>query len=218
MISGQEFDPKAVNLKPLYLKSMESNISNSADVGENVSIGNRTRVWHLAQIREKAEIGNNCIIGRGAYIGPEVKIGNNVKIQNSALIYDPAEIGDGVFIGPAVILTNDIYPRSVDPEGVLKDSHGWDSIGVQIRNGASIGARAVVLAGIEIGSWALVGAGSVVIRDVPDYALVVGNPAKQIGWVGRLGERLVEEEGFWICPKSGEKYVQDDGELRYLNS
>ena len=200
MISGQEFDPKAVNLKPLYLKSMESNISNSADVGENVSIGNQTRVWHLAQIREKAEIGNN------------------VKIQNSALIYDPAEIGDGVFIGPAVILTNDIYPRSVDPEGVLKDSHGWDSIGVQIRNGASIGARAVVLAGIKIGSWALVGAGSVVIRDVPDYALVVGNPAKQIGWVGRLGERLVEEEGFWICPKSGEKYVQDDGELRYLNS
>ena len=197
---------------------METNISDSADVADNASIGERTRIWHLAQIRENAEIGNDCTIGRGAYIGPEVKIGSNVKIQNYALIYDPAEIGDGVFIGPAVILTNDIYPRSVDPEGALKDSQGWDSVGVQIGSGASIGARAVVLAGTKIGSWALVGAGSVVIRDVPDYALVVGNPAKQIGWVGRLGERLDEENGIWVCPKSGENYVQEAGELRYLDS
>ena len=104
------------------------------------------------------------------------------------------------------------------PEGALKDSQGWNSVGVQICSGASIGARAVVLAGTKIGSWALVGAGSVVIRDVPDYALVVGNPAKQIGWVGRLGERLDEENGIWVCPNSGENYVQEAGGLRYLDS
>ena len=192
---------------------MENHISETADVDVDVSIGSGTRVWHLAQIREKAVIGSDCIIGRGVYIGPEVKIGNNVKIQNHALIYDPAEIDDGAFIGPAAVLTNDIYPRSVDPTGELKNSQGWESSGVRVRMGASIGARAVVLAGIEIGAWSLVGAGSVVIRDVPDHALVVGNPAKQIGWVGRLGVKLVEKEGTWVCPKSGEKYLEEDGEL-----
>ncbi len=197
---------------------MDSHISETADVEEDVLIGHGTRVWHLAQVREKAEIGSNCIIGRGAYIGPSVKIGKNVKIQNHALIYDPAEIEDGAFIGPAAVLTNDIYPRSVDQKGALKDSQGWESLGVRVREGASVGARAVVLAGTTIGAWALVGAGSVVIRDVPDYALVVGNPAKQIGWVGRLGERLVEEEGTWVCPKSGERYVQDEDKLSYLSS
>ena len=197
---------------------MDSHISETADVEEDVLIGHGTRVWHLAQVRENAEIGSNCIIGRGAYIGPSVKIGKNVKIQNHALIYDPAEIEDGAFIGPAAVLTNDIYPRSVDQEGALKDSQGWESLGVRVREGASVGARAVVLAGTTIGAWALVGAGSVVIREVPDYALVVGNPAKQIGWVGRLGERLVEEEGIWVCPKSGERYVQDAGKLSYLGS
>ena len=197
---------------------MDPHISETADVDEDVLIGIGTRVWHLAQVRENAEIGSNCIIGRGAYIGPGVKIGKNVKIQNHALIYDPAEIEDGAFIGPAAVLTNDIYPRSVDQEGALKDSQGWESLGVRVREGASVGARAVVLAGTTIGAWALVGAGSVVIRDVPDYALVVGNPAKQIGWVGRLGVRLVEEEGIWVCPNSGEKYIQDNGELRYLDS
>ena len=197
---------------------MDSHISETADVEEDVLIGHGTRVWHLAQVRETAVIGNNCIIGRGAYIGPSVKIGKNVKIQNHALIYDPAEIEDGAFIGPAAVLTNDIYPRSVDQKGALKDSQGWESLGVRVREGASVGARAVVLAGTTIGAWALVGAGSVVIRDVPDYALVVGNPAKQIGWVGRLGERLVEEEGTWVCPKSGERYVQDEDKLSYLSS
>jgi len=197
---------------------MEIYISETADVDEDVSLGSGTRVWHLSQIREKAVLGNDCIIGRGAYIGPGVKIGKNVKIQNHALIYDPAEIDDGVFIGPAAVLTNDVYPRSVDPSGALKDSQGWESLGVRVREGASVGARAVVLAGTVIGAWALIGAGSVVIRDVPDHALVVGNPAKQIGWVGRLGVRLVEEEGIWVCPESGEKYIQDDGELRYLDS
>ena len=199
---------------------MENHISETADVDEGVSIGDGTHVWHLAQVRGKAVIGSDCVIGRGVYIGPEVTIGNNVKIQNHALIYDPAEIDDGAFIGPAAVLTNDIYPRSVDPKGELKNSQGWESLGVRVRTGASIGARAVVLAGTEIGAWSLVGAGSVVIRDVLDHALVVGNPAKQIGWVGRLGVRLVEAEeveGGWVCPRSGEKYLENAGELRYLD-
>jgi len=196
---------------------MEAHISDTVDMGERVSIGDRTSIWHLAQIREDVVIGSNCVIGRGVYVGPSIKIGDNVKIQNYALIYDPAQIDDGVFIGPAVVLTNDIYPRSVNQNGELKNSQGWESLGVLVRTGASIGARAVVLAGTEIGAWSLVGAGSVVIRDVPDYALVVGNPAKQIGWVGRLGVKLVEKEGIWVCPKSGEKYLENAGELKYLD-
>ncbi len=197
---------------------MEIFISETADVDEDISLGRGTRVWHLSQIREKVIIGSDCIIGRGAYIGPGVKIGNNVKIQNHALVYDPAQIDDGVFIGPAAVLTNDVYPRSVDPDGALKDSEGWESLGVRVREGASVGARSVVLAGTVIGAWALVGAGSVVIRDVPDYALVVGNPAKQIGWVGRLGVRLDEDgDGIWVCPKSKERYIQAAGELSYLD-
>lgn len=192
---------------------MEIHISKTADVDKLSEIGDGTSIWHLAQIRENAQIGNDCTIGRGAYIGPSVKVGNNVKIQNYALIYDPAEIADGVFIGPAVVLTNDVYPRSVDTDGRLKDSQDWESVGVRVGEGASIGARSVILAGTQIGSWALVGAGSVVIRDVPNYALVVGNPSKQIGWVGRMGLKLQEEEGFWVCPTSGEKYSLTDGEL-----
>ena len=192
---------------------MEIHISYTADVDERSSIDARTSVWHLAQIRENAVIGSDCIIGRGAYVGPSVVIGNNVKIQNYALVYDPAEIADGVFIGPAAVLTNDVYPRSVDTEGQLKDSKDWKPLGVQVREGASIGARAVVLAGTEIGAWSLVGAGSVVIRDVPDYALVAGNPARQIGWVGRAGVRLVDEEGIWVCPSSREQYSERNGKL-----
>ncbi len=192
---------------------MQTRISDTADVGERVSIGTGTSIWHLAQVREDAVIGNDCVVGRGVYIGPSVKIGNNVKIQNYALIYDPSEIADGVFIGPAVILTNDIYPRSVDLEGNLKDPEGWQASSVKVGEGASIGARAVVLAGTHIGAWSLIGAGSVVIRDVPDFALVIGNPAKQIGWVGRAGVRLIKEDAIWVCPSSGEKYIENAGEL-----
>jgi|TARA_Y100001936_G_C15810194_1_gene526183 UDP-2-acetamido-3-amino-2,3-dideoxy-glucuronate N-acetyltransferase len=188
-------------------------ISDTADVGERVSIGTRTSIWHLAQVREDAVIGNDCNIGRGVYIGPSVKIGNNVKIQNHALIYDPSEIEDGAFIGPAAILTNDIYPRSVDMEGNVKGPEGWQASPVKVGKGASIGARAVVLAGTKIGAWALIGAGSVVIRSVPAFALVVGNPARQIGWVGRAGVKLTKESGVWVCPSSGEKYIENAGEL-----
>lgn len=189
-------------------------IHDSADVDARARIGDGSSIWHLAQVREHAEIGSECVIGRGVYVGPGVTIGDRTKIQNFAQVYDPARIGSGVFIGPAVILTNDVYPRSVDVDGGLKRADAWEAAGVTIHDGASVGARSVVLAGVEIGPWALIGAGSVVIRDVPAHALVVGNPARQIGWVGRAGQRLESAgDGRWSCPITGEAYVERDGQL-----
>ncbi|MFI0356742.1 DapH/DapD/GlmU-related protein [Actinomadura sp. 9N407] len=186
----------------------------SADVDERAVIGDGTTVWHLAQVREDAVLGRDCIIGRGAYVGPAVRIGDGVKLQNHALVYEPAVLEDGVFIGPAAVLTNDLYPRSVDVDGKVKRSDDWDALGVTVREGASVGARAVLVAGVTIGRWALVAAGAVVARDVPDFALVVGNPARRIRWVGRAGVPLKEEAGgLWRCPETGEEYTERDGRL-----
>lgn len=158
-------------------------------------------------------LGQNCVIGRGAYIGTGVTLGDNCKVQNYALVYEPAELGHGVFIGPAVVLTNDTYPRAVNPDGSLKSASDWQPVGVSIREGASIGARAVCVAPVTIGRWATIAAGSVVTRDVPDFALVAGVPAKRLGWVGRAGVRLVEEAGVWRCPQTGVSYIERDGAL-----
>jgi UDP-2-acetamido-3-amino-2,3-dideoxy-glucuronate N-acetyltransferase len=189
-------------------------VHQTADVDESATLGPGTTIWHLAQIRENARLGHCCIVGRGAYVGPGVIIGDNVKLQNYALVYEPARLEDGVFIGPAVVLTNDLYPRSVDTGGKLKRPKDWDAAGVVVREGAAIGARAVVVAGRIIGRWALVAAGAVVTRDVPDYALVAGVPARQMGWVGRAGGRLEETEPrMWRCPQTGEFYSEVDGTL-----
>ena len=186
----------------------------TADVDERATLGPGTTVWHLAQIRENARLGSGCVVGRGAYVGPGVIIGNNVKLQNHALVYEPARLEDGVFVGPAAVLTNDVHPRSVDPAGQLKRSGDWDASGVVVREGASLGAHAVVVAGHTVGRWALVAAGAVVTRDVPDYALVAGVPARQIGWVGRAGERLIPDgPGRWRCPCTNERYHERDGVL-----
>jgi acetyltransferase-like isoleucine patch superfamily enzyme len=189
-------------------------VEETADVDPRAVLGPGTTVWHLAQIRENARLGSGCIVGRGAYVGPGVIIGDNVKLQNYALVYEPARLEDGVFIGPAVVLTNDLYPRSVDVTGKLKRPSDWDASGVLVKEGASLGARAVVVPGRVIGRWAMVAAGAVVTRDVADYALVAGVPARQIGWVGRAGERLqAEAPGRWRCPRSGELYVETGGVL-----
>lgn len=193
---------------------MSTKILPTADVDERATIGDGTSIWHLAQIREDASIGRNCIIGRGAYVGTGVHIGDNCKIQNYALVYEPAELGTGVFIGPAVVLTNDVYPRSISPDGALKRADDWDAAGVRVEDGAAIGARAVILGGVQIGSWAVIGAGAVITKDVASHALVVGVPGRQVGWVGYAGLPLDEQDdGSWVCPHDGTRYVEDNGQL-----
>ncbi|WP_255771037.1 acyltransferase [Pseudarthrobacter sulfonivorans] len=186
----------------------------SADVSAGSEVGHGSRIWHLAQVREGAVLGENCVIGRGAYIGPGVQLGNNCKVQNYALVYEPAVLGDGVFIGPAAVLTNDVFPRAINADGSLKTEDDWDKVGVRIKEGAAIGARAVCIAPVTIGSWATVAAGAVVTRDVPDFALVAGVPAKRIGWVGKAGLPLQEDNGGWVCPQTGSRYEAHDGGLR----
>lgn len=165
----------------------------------------------MSQVREHAELGANVVIGRGAYIGAGVSVGANSKIQNGAQVFEPAEIGRGVFIGPCAILTNDRFPRAVSPSMKQKTARDWESVGVRVLDGASIGAGAICVAPITIGKWAVVAAGSVVIHDVPDHALVVGNPARQIGWVGRAGVRLGHTSRSPVvlrCPSTGETYEE----------
>jgi UDP-2-acetamido-3-amino-2,3-dideoxy-glucuronate N-acetyltransferase len=183
-------------------------IVDTADVDPRAQIGAGSTIWHLAQVREHARIGQNCVIGRGAYVGPGVRLGDNCKLQNYALVYEPAELGAGVFIGPAAVLTNDEYPRAVGPDGRLKSPEDWSAVGVVIGDGASIGARAVCVAPVSIGRWSLVAAGAVVTKDVPDFALVVGVPARRIGWVGHAGVPLESKgDGRFVCPRTGAEYV-----------
>jgi UDP-2-acetamido-3-amino-2,3-dideoxy-glucuronate N-acetyltransferase len=189
----------------------------SADVSDTATIGAGTRVWHLAQVREDAHIGRDCTIGRGAYVGPGVRIGDACKLQNYALVYEPAILGDGVFIGPAAVLTNDEFPRAANPDLSVKSADDWDAVGVEIGDGASIGAHAVCIAPVRIGAWAMVAAGAVVTKDVPDHALVVGVPARRVGWVGRAGRPLVRESDAWVCPVTGERYVEADGTLAFYS-
>ncbi len=190
-------------------------IAASADVGAGAVIGEGCSIWHLAQVREGAVLGRQCVVGRGAYVGAGVLIGDHVKIQNYALVYEPAILGDGAFIGPAAVLTNDTYPRSVTASGELKRADDWSAQGVRVGVGASVGAHAVVLAGVTVGDWALIAAGAVVSRDVPPHACVAGVPARQIGWVGRVGRPLVDgSSGLWSCAESGEIYELRDGMMR----
>ena len=188
-------------------------IEESSLVDPSAIIGEGSRIWHNSQIRDFVSIGNNCIIGRNVYIGTGVQIGNNCKIQNNSLIYEPAEIEDGVFIGPAVVLTNDQYPRAVNPDSSLKSASDWNLVGVAIASGASIGAGSICVAPAKIGAWAMVAAGAVVTQDVRSFALVAGVPARQIGWVGKSGHRLKEDGDVWICPDTKARYKLIDQEL-----
>src|SRR4051812_45536728 len=186
---------------------MGTRIEASADVSPDAQIGDRSQVWHLAQVREKARLGEGCIIGRGAYIGTGVELGDNCKVQNYALVYEPARLGNGVFVGPAVVFTNDHFPRAINADGTLKSAHDWEPVGVTVLEGASIGASATCVPPVTIGRWALVGSGSVVVKDVPAFALVVGSPARRVGWVGKFGVPLVAgADGEWSCPETGDRY------------
>jgi acetyltransferase-like isoleucine patch superfamily enzyme len=178
-----------------------------SEISELAMIGKGTKVWDFSKVCDGAQIGENCIIGRSVYIGPGVEIGHNCKIQNSALLYEPATLGNGVFIGPGVILTNDLNPRAITANFELKTQLDWDKQGVKIEEGASIGAGAICIAPIRIGKWSLIGAGSVVTKDVPNYALMIGNPAKQVAWVGRAGFKLIPISDYvYECPKTGQTY------------
>jgi UDP-2-acetamido-3-amino-2,3-dideoxy-glucuronate N-acetyltransferase len=171
----------------------------TADVSAAAIIGTGTRVWHQAQVREGVIIGENCIIGKGVYIDFDVKVGNNVKIQNGAYLYHGLTVEDGVFIGPSAIMTNDIYPRAITPNGYLKCSDDWEVGPIVIKYGASIGTGAIILPNVIIGRFALVAAGAVVTKSVPDHGLVLGVPAHLIGYVCKCGRRLTEVNNILTC-------------------
>ncbi len=183
----------------------------TADVHDRAIVSESAQIWHLAQIREGAVIGNHVVVGRGAYVGTGVHVGDASKIQNYALVYEPAELGSGVFVGPGAILTNDRHPRAANPDGLPKSAADWHPVGVTVEDGASIGARAVCVAPITLGRYCMVAAGSVVVADVPPFALVAGSPARVIGWVGRHGVRLerTDDPTRLRCPVSGDLYEVD---------
>lgn len=175
-------------------------IHESAHVHPSAKIGKGTKIWHQAQVESEAEIGENCTLAKAVYIGPKVKIGNNVKIQNRASIYEGITIEDGAFIGPHVCFTNDVLPRSIDYKGNPLRGGGasgssekgveWKIEKTLVKKGASIGANSTILPGLTIGEFSMIGAGSVVTKDVPNYGLVYGNPARLNGYVCKCGKKL----------------------------
>jgi len=162
----------------------------TAEVAPSAEIGPGTRVWHQAQIRERVRIGANCIISKGVYVDFDVQVGSNCKIQNGAFLYHGCTIEDGVFVGPGVIFTNDKRPRAINPDGTLKGADDWEVGKTLVRTGASVGTGSIVLPGVTIGRFAMIAAGAVVSRDVPDFGLAVGVPARLIGFVCACGEKL----------------------------
>jgi UDP-2-acetamido-3-amino-2,3-dideoxy-glucuronate N-acetyltransferase len=196
---------------------MSSRISNLASVSNSAVLGIGVTIWDFSKVRENSTIGDSTLIGDHVYIDVNVKIGKNCKIQNSSMLFDPCRLHDGVFIGPGVILTNDRNPRSITSLGVKKSAKDWVKTGVEVLIGASIGAGAICIAPVKIGRWSMIGAGSVVTKNVPDFALVLGNPARQVGWVGKAGERLdLINDLFYLCPLTNEKYVLQNGSLTEL--
>ncbi|MCI0425981.1 MAG: N-acetyltransferase [Actinobacteria bacterium] len=185
----------------------------SASVAATAALGEGCTVWDMSQIRDGARVGPHTTVGRNVFIDHDVIIGANCKIQNNALIYHPALVGDGVFVGPGAILTNDRHPRSVNPDGTPKTPDDWAIAGVVLETGCSIGAGAVLVGGVSVGPWAMVGAGAVVTRDVAPHSLVTGNPATHVAWIGRSGRRLVEDDDGYVDPVDGIRYRLVDGQL-----
>ncbi len=179
----------------------------TAEVSASAEIGEGTSIWNQCHVRENVTIGQNCILGKDVYVDFGVQIGDNVKIQNGALLYHGVTIESGVFVGPGAIFTNDKQPRAINPDGSLKADADWQVGSVTIAYGASIGAGAIILPDITVGRFALIGAGAVVTKNVPNYALVLGNPARQIGYVCKCAAKLIRQDNdSYTCPVCGELY------------
>lgn len=187
----------------------------TADVSSDAVIGPGTSIWNQAQVRERARIGAGCVIGKNAYVDFDVVIGDNVKIQNNVSLYHGVTIEDGVFIGPHVCFTNDKLPRAINPDGSPKGDEDWEVGEIRVRRGAALGANSTILPGVTVGRWALVGSGSVVTHDVPDYALVLGNPARRVASACPCGLGLPDDEGGrgfrGVCPRCGHPFPPPDG-------
>lgn len=178
----------------------------SAMVEDNVEIGENTKIWAMSHVRGGTKIGNNCIISEGVFIDTDTEIGNNCKIQNHSIIYHKTILEDGVFIGPNVCFTNDKVPRAVNPDGTLKSADDWEASTIHIKTGAAVGGQCTITPGVTIGSWSMAGSGSVITKDIPDYALVYGNPARIRDFVCKCGERLKN-----ILEKNSDKVVFECG-------
>lgn len=192
------------------MDSTEPYIHESAYVDQPVQIGDGTKIWHFCHIMSGAEVGKDCSLGQNVFVASGVKLGDRSKVQNNVSLYEGVTCEDEVFLGPSMVFTNVMNPRS----GVNRRGQYSKTL---VRKGASIGANATIVCGITIGQYAFIGAGTVVIKDVPDYALMVGNPARQIGWMSAHGERLeFDVAGMATCPVTGEEYGLKDGRVKRL--
>jgi UDP-2-acetamido-3-amino-2,3-dideoxy-glucuronate N-acetyltransferase len=184
----------------------------TAVIDEGCKIGKGTKIWHFSHVMTGAEVGEYCNIGQNVVISPGVKLGRNVKVQNNVSIYTGVICEDDVFLGPSMVFTNIVNPRSAVNR---KDQY----VATIVEKGATIGANSTIVCGNRIGKYAFIGAGAVVTKEVKPYALVVGNPAKQVGWMSEFGHRLIfDEAGIAVCPESGEKYASKDGTVSKINS
>ena len=191
---------------------MSATVHPSAIVDEGAIIGEGSRVWHFAHICGKARIGRNCSFGQNVFVGNDVSIGDNVKVQNNVSVYDAVTLEDDVFCGPSMVFTNVYNPRSAVTR---KDEYRR----TLVRQGATLGANSTIVCGTTVGRYAFVGAGAVINRDVPDFALMAGVPARQIGWMSRFGDRIdlpLSGSGEYICPHTGDRYVLDGAVVRLV--
>ena len=195
-----ELIPLQATLPTIHEVGRPPFIHPTAEVEPEAIIGDGTKIWRHTQVRRGARIGMDCILGKGVYVDHDVTIGNRVKLENGAFVFYGAAVEDGVFIGPRACLTNDRVPRSITASGALKTDEDWEAGRTVVRYGASIGAGAVIVTGVTIGRWAMVGAGAVVTHDVPDHALVIGVPARHVGYVCACGHRLrADADQRWFC-------------------
>jgi UDP-2-acetamido-3-amino-2,3-dideoxy-glucuronate N-acetyltransferase len=190
---------------------MDYFVHETAVVDSGCSVGRGTKIWHFSHIMQGCRIGENCNIGQNVVISPEVVLGNNVKVQNNVSVYTGVTCADDVFLGPSCVFTNVVNPRSA-----INRKNGY--LKTHVGKGATIGANATIVCGHDIGAFAFIGAGAVVTKHVPAYALVVGNPAKQVGWMSEYGHRLqFDEQGMAVCPESKEKYKLENSEVKKLS-